>query len=66
MATTLVGQQGKYLHLSAPKRTTLKELEHYAQDLTGAIYEAMPGGCNCIPDSDDPDNYLIWTLERRG
>lgn len=65
MAITLVGQNGKYLHLSGPKETTLKELENYALGITGAIYEAMPGPYACIEDSDDPER-LIWTIEKRG
>ena len=63
---TVIGQNGRYLHLGGPKETTLGELENYALGITGYYYDIMPGGAACIPDSSDPENYMIWTLEKRG
>ena len=60
---TIIGTPGKYISLSAPRETHLKELEAFARRSTGIEYIVDSSPYMVISDFDKPAN-LIWTLIR--
>jgi len=60
---TIIGTPGKYISLSAPRETHLKELEAFARRSTGIEYIVDPSPLMVIPDASDK-GCLIWTLIR--